>query len=93
MQRQGSAGIQNSVLSLDCSSLDDILVNRVCSIRGVWMTLYTYGSFETCVGLSWLLWLRPSLPKMPLRAESILSPILRAPDPRLDMSDAPLLSL
>lgn len=93
MQRHGRAGIQNSVLSRDCSRRDEILVNLVCSINGLWMTLQTYGSLLTMVGVSWLLELRPSLPNMPFRAESILPPTLRAPDPRLDMRVAPLLSL
>jgi hypothetical protein len=35
IQRHGSAGIQNSVLSLDCSNREDILVNLVCSISGL----------------------------------------------------------
>lgn len=94
MQRQGSAGIQNSVLSLESSKRCDILVLRVCSTNGRWMILNWYGSFGTCwTSLSWLLELLPNLPNMPFRAVSILSPILRAPDPRLDMSAAPLLSL
>lgn len=93
MHRQGKAGIQNSVLSRDCSSRVDIRVSRVCSISGLCMILQTYGSFSIGVWLSWLLELRPSLPKTPLRAESIFSPMLRAPEPSLEMKPWPLLSL
>jgi hypothetical protein len=93
MHRQGSAGIQNSVLSRDCSKRVDIRVNRVCSMSGLCMILHTYGSFDTGVWFSWLLELRPNFPNTPFRAESIFSPILRAPEPSLEMKPWPLLSL
>lgn len=57
------------------------------------MILQTYGSFITGVWVSWLLELRASLPKTPLRAESIFSPMLRAPEPSLEMKPCPLVSL
>ncbi len=67
IHRQGKAGIQNSVLSLESSSRLAIRVRRVCSTKGRLMVVQTYGS-SSAPSFPLLLPLRVILPKIPFPA-------------------------
>ena len=99
MQRQGNAGIQNSVLSLEFSKRVAIRVFRVCSIKGSIMTRHTYRSSSLLLLLLPLLFIFaiipfPALFKPPAARLEVLRILLKRcePAPSLNVPDDELAS-